>query len=111
MHLLGEEVSLLENLKSSFWRHWLLWCLFLLTVCLDYLSTLFFMVSDGIDTEANNIIRWLAYEWGMVIGVLIGKSLQVFAVATFISLSKKLTRAVLLLLTLLNTVAVINNLL
>lgn len=111
MQILDEQVSLKENLRNSLKRHWLLWVLLVLTVFLDYLSTLYFMFLDGVHTEGNTVIRWLAYEFGVVIGVFLGKSLQIFAALCFVSLTQKLARAVLLLLVLLNAVAVINNLL
>ena len=111
MLVLDEEVSFLKNLKSSFKRHWVLWWLFFLTVVLDFISTLYFMFLDGIYTEGNGVIRWLAYEFGVIAGVFLGKSLQVVAAIAFVSLTQKLARAVLLLLVLLNVVAVINNLL
>ena len=110
MIILGQQVPLKQNLTSSLHRHWLLWTLLLLTVVLDYLSTLYFMFADGIDTEANTVIRWLVYAFGVVAGVFLGKSLQLVAALAFVALSRSLARAVLLLLVLLNTVAVINNL-
>jgi len=109
--VLDEEVSFAENLKSSFRRHWLLWALFFLTVFFDYFSTLYFMFVDGIETEANGVVRWLAYKFGVIVGVFLGKSLQVVAAIVFVSLTQKLARAVLLLLVLLNSLAVLNNLL
>lgn len=111
MWLLGEEVLFLGNIKASFRRHWLLWMLFTLSVFLDYLSTLYFMVFDGVETEANGVIRWLVYEFGVIGGVLLGKILQIVAAIGFVSLTQKLARAVLLLLVLLNALAVVNNLL
>lgn len=109
--VLGEEISCSKNLRSSFRRHWLLWELFFLTVLFDYFSTLYFMFNDGIGTEANGIVRWLAYKFGLIVGVFLGKSLQVVAAIVFVSLTQKLARAVLLLLVLLNGLAVLNNLL
>jgi hypothetical protein len=109
--ILGEEVSLLKNLKWSLRRHWLLWMLFFLTVFLDYLSTLYFMFADGVDTEANGVVRWLVYKCGVIVGAFLGKGLQVLAAIGFVSLAQSLGRAVLLLLVLLNSLAVLNNLL
>lgn len=111
MHILDEKVGLKANLKFSFQQHRWLWFLLLLTVVLDYFSTLNFMFSDGVHTEANNVVRWLVEQFGVYTGVLLGKSLQVVAAIGFVCLSKKLARAVLLLLVLLNAVAVIHNLL
>jgi len=109
--ILGEEVSLLKNLKCSLQRHWLLWVLLFLTVFLDYFSTLYFMFIEGVDTEANGVVRWLAYKFGVIVGVFLGKGLQIVAAIAFVSLTQKLARAVLLLLVLLNSLAVLNNLL
>jgi len=109
--ILGEEIPCLKNMKSSFRCHWLLWAVFLLTVCFDYFSTLYFMLVDGVETEANGVVRWLAYKFGLIVGVFLGKSLQVLAALVFVSLTQKLARAVLLLLVLLNSLAVLNNLL
>jgi len=81
----------------------------LLTVVLDYLSTLYFMFFDGVGAEANAVIRWLVYAFGVIAGVFLGKSLQVVAALVFVALSQSLSRAVLLLLLLLNLLAVINN--
>jgi len=107
--ILDQQVSLKKNVVSSLRRHWLLWTLFLLTVFLDYFSTLYFMFFDGVDTEANAVIRWLAYQFGVIVGVFLGKSLQLVAAVAFVALSQSLARAVLLLLLLLNLLAVINN--
>jgi len=109
--ILGEEIDLKRNLSDSLNRYWLLWVLLLLTAFLDYLSTLNFMFVDGIDTEANGVVRWFVYEFGVVVGVFLGKGLQVLAAIVFVSLTQKLARAVLLLLVLLNAAAVVNNLL
>lgn len=111
MIILGEQTDLKRNLISSLRRNWLLWALLLLTVFFDYLSTVYFMSVDGIDTEANGIVRWLAYQLGIIVGVLLGKSLQVLAAVIFVSITQKLARAVLLLLVLLNSLAVLDNLL
>jgi len=108
--ILGQQVSLKQNLYGSVQRHWLLWSLLMLTVILDYLSTVYFMFFDGIYTEASTVIRGLAYEFGVITGVFVGKGLQIVAAVVFVSLSQKLARAVLLLLVLLNTLAVANNL-
>lgn len=108
--ILGQQVALKQNLISSFQKHWFLWALLIVTVFLDYFSTVYFMFVDGVDTEANTVIRWLAYEFGAIAGVLMGKGLQIVAAVVFVSLSPKLARAVLLLLVLLNALAVVNNL-
>ena len=110
MMIFGQSIPKKQSMRNSFLKHGLLWSLLLLTVFLDYFSTVYFMVFDGVDTEANVVIRWLASEIGVMTGVLIGKGLQIIAALGFVSLSQKLARAVLLLLVLLNALAVLNNL-
>ena len=109
MKILGEEVSLLENIRYSLRKHWLLWLLLLITASFDLLTTLTFMWRDGIEYEKNFIVKNLALALGILPGVALGKSLQIFAALGFAALSKKLTRAILLLIVLLNFWAIIVN--
>ena len=111
VRILGEEIPLKENLKTSLRRHWILWVILLLTASLDFITTVSFMWHDGIDTERNLVVRWLASTIGILPGVFLGKSLQIVAAVAFSSLSLSLARAVLLLILLLNLVAVFINLL
>ena len=111
MQILGEEVSLKANLLKSFRTHWFLWSALLVTACFDFISTLFFMSRSGIGVEKNMVVRWLAMTLGIVPGVLIGKSLQLFAAAAFSALSFKYSRAILLLIVLVNLLAIMANLL
>ena len=90
MLILGDEISLKTNLLASLRGHWLLRMSFLLTMLLDYLSTLYFMVFDGVDTEANGVVRWLVYEFGMITAVFLGKSLQLVAALGFVALTQSL---------------------
>ena len=110
MRILGEEIPLKANLQASFQRYRLLWIILLVTASLDYLTTLYFMWQDGIHTEQSLVVRWLAYQIGIVPGVLLGKSLQILAALGFSALSLALARATLLLMLLLNIVAVVDNL-
>ena len=110
MLILGEEIDLAGNLRISLRRYWFLWLVLLITICLDFASTMYFMQRDGIIAEANPVIRWLANKFGMVPGVAIGKVLQLVAAAGFTALSLVLSRAILLMLLLLNITAVVINL-
>jgi len=107
--ILGEEVSLLENIGYSLRTHWFLWLLLLITASFDLLTTLNFMWRDGIEIEKNFVVKNLALTLGILPGVALGKSMQVFAALAFSALSKKLTRAILLLIVLLNFWAIIVN--
>jgi hypothetical protein len=109
--ILGEQIHLKENLKASFRRYWFLWLVLLLTVFADFITTIQFMQEDGIHTENNLVVRWLASTLGIFPGVFAGKFLQIIAAMGFSALSQSLARATLLLILLLNLVAVFVNLL
>jgi len=109
MKILDHDVPLLENLRYSLRTHWFLWALLIFTVILDFATTLNFMWRDGIELEKNPVIRGLATLLGIVPGVVVGKLLQIFAAVVLTSLSKKLNRAVLLLIVLLNIWAIFIN--
>ena len=108
--ILGENIPLKDNIKKSFRLYWYLWLILILTVTFDFITTVSFMLHDGIITEKNFIIRWLASNMGIFPGVLLGKILQIIAAIGFSSLSLSLARATLLLILLLNVVAIIINL-
>jgi len=111
MIILGTEVTFWENIKKSLSSYRVLWGVLIVTVLLDYFTTIMFMTHDGIHTEGNKIIRYLAYEFGIFFGVAIGKSLQLVAALCFSGLSISLARATLLLLLLINIVAIVKNVL
>jgi len=109
MHILGEDIPLRNNLLTSLRKHWILWCVLLLTAMLDFATTLNFMTEYGIRVERNAVVRWLALSLGMIPGVLIGKSLQIIAAAGFSALSLKYSRAILLLIVGVNFLAILAN--
>lgn len=109
MNILDEEVSLRDNLRYSLRNHWLLWILLIITAGFDFMTTLNFMWRDGIEFEKNAVVRNLAEALGIIPGVALGKSLQIVAALGFAALSKKLSRAVLLMIVLLNFWAIIVN--
>lgn len=110
MDILGQQIELKNNLIKSLRSHQLLWILLVVTATFDFASTLFFMSARGVHVEQNLLVRWLATNIGVIPGVLIGKLLQLAAVATFSALSARLSRAVLLLVVLLNFFAIYVNL-
>lgn len=111
MLILGTEIPLKENIKQSFRRYWYLWIILLATALLDFVTTVIFMWQDGIHTEGNIIVRYLAYTIGVIPGVFLGKFLQIIAAIGFSALAPSLARATLLLILLLNFVAIIKNVL
>ncbi len=110
MRILDSEVPLIENIKQSLVRYWVLWLLLLLTIVLDCLTTIRFMFLGGIELEANLVVRWLAERLGLVQGVIVGKTLQLVAAIGFSALSFTYSRAILILLISLNLLAVYHNL-
>ena len=110
MQILGSEVPLIENIKQSIVRYWVLWVLLLLTIVLDCLTTIRFMFLGGIELEANLVVRWLAERLGVVQGVIVGKTLQFVSAIGFSALSFTYSRAILILLISLNLLAAFHNL-
>ena len=109
MHILDQEISLKKNLMTSLRRHWLLWSVLLVTALFDFASTLGFMTQYGIRVEKNLVVRWLAFNLGIIPGVIIGKSLQVLAAAALTALAPKYSRAILLLIIGINLLALLAN--
>ncbi|WP_152593852.1 hypothetical protein [Thalassotalea sp. ND16A] len=109
MIILDQQVYLKYNFFYALQTHHSYWYLLLLSAVIDYVTTLQFMIHGSIAMEANMVVRFLAYEVGIFSGVMVGKSLQIFAVMAFCSLSKELSRPVLLLMILINCIAIYLN--
>ena len=110
MLILGEDIPLKANLLYSLRKHWFLWSVLVVTAFFDFVTTFMFMTRYGIAVERNMVVRWLAFALGIIPGVLIGKSLQIFAAAAFSALSFKYSRAILLLIVGVNLLAILFNL-
>lgn len=110
MKILDKEIPLLENLKQSYYSYWYLWLILIISIMLDSLSTVLFMQDEGIVREANVLIYFLAETFGIIVGVIIGKSLQLIAAIGFAALSYKYSPLVLVLLSCLNLLAFYHNL-
>jgi len=109
MKLLGSEVNLKENLRFSLNRYLIWWIILLVTIVFDYLTTLYFVSKLGPDAEANHVVAWLINHLGLSLGVFIGKCMQLVAVVSFVSFSKKLGNLFLLIVIILNCWAVVMN--
>ncbi len=109
MIILNQNVPLTTNVYYALQRYRIFWLLLCLTAALDYITTLNFMIHGDISMEANLIIRQLAYQFGIFEGVFIGKVLQLFSGLAFCALSRNLSRTILLLLILLNSLAIYIN--
>jgi hypothetical protein len=110
MKLLDEEIPLKENLLASILNYWILWLFLIISGALDFFSTLHFIHIEGVDKEANLVIRILVYSLGVNPGVALGKLLQLFSAMAFSALSLKYSRAILMVMIGLNVLAVIQNL-
>ena len=110
MEILGEQIPLKDNLLRSLHTHRLAWIVLVVTAFFDFASTLFFMTGIGIGVERNPLVRWLAENLGIVPGVALAKCLQLGAAAGFTALSLKHSRAILMLLIVINTLATLFNL-
>ncbi len=109
MKLLDTEIRVKENLMFSLTRFRLWWALFLATVVFDYLTTINFVSVDGIEMEANRVVRALMSAMGVYLGLLFAKCLQVIAVLAFASLHKRAGNIFLFFVIFLNVWAVIIN--
>ncbi|NMP16995.1 hypothetical protein [Thalassotalea sp. Y01] len=105
MTILDHQVPVTNNLVYALQTHRLLWLLLCLTATLDYVSTINFMTTGGIQLEGNWVIRLLAQQFGIFSGVAFGKILQIFAAMAFCSLSKEMSRPILCIIIILNASA------
>ena len=59
-----------EWIHSFWWRHWLVLAIFVFALLADALTTVDFMIKDGIGAELNPFVFGCAQLWGPVIGPL-----------------------------------------
>ncbi len=92
----AEEFSLKENFSrhkiNLFVAHRLYVLLFLLSAVVDAASTNFFMSQVGPDVESNFYVRNLSHAYGFVVGPLLGKIYQLFALWGFSILTPRFAR-------------------
>ena len=68
-----------QNNINGFWMsHRKLIYLLIIAGFVDLLSTVFFMETAGTHKELHPMIRFLAYEYGIIWGTLLGKFTQIF---------------------------------
>lgn len=109
MLILDQEIPLKENLRFSLKRYRVWWIILLVTMVLDFFTTLYFVEKYGVVTEGNSVVGWLIRNLGLVAGVFFGKLLQLFSVTVFASLHQKLGNIFLLVVVLFNFWAVVVN--
>lgn len=110
MKILDVEVDLAENNRTlirDFRPHILL---VLITQIADAISTTLFMSVDSIDSELNPAVRWLSYQFGIVVGPILGKLLQLLAFWLITCLAIRLARLLCWTVIAINLIAVARNL-
>jgi hypothetical protein len=109
MEILDTKIDLRANSRLLFgeYREYFHWIL--ITAMLDVASTMWFMQVVGPQIEINPIIRLLSYSLGIVLGPLIGKSAQLFAIWALTLIAPRLTRHLCLLIIMLNSMACLLN--
>ena len=94
MKILDSEIDLDEGKYLLFKQHWILLILLVGTALMDAVSTMYFMLLTGPESEMNWVVRVLSYGYGPIIGPLLGKLYQVFAVWVISVMVPRLTRFV-----------------
>lgn len=117
MMVLDTKLDLKANSRLLFGEYRVYTDWVILTAVLDVASTVWFMKLIGPQIELNLIVRALAYSLGIILGPIIGKTSQLFAVWALTLLAPRLTKTLCILAIslngmacLLNTILVINNL-
>ncbi|BAO43534.1 hypothetical protein [Thiolapillus brandeum] len=110
MRILGEEIDPKANIRAAYLAHRVLWGVLLISILLDFFTTLQFMLRDGVQHEGNAVVRWLVQVLGVVPGILVGKLLQLIAVLGLTALSYRMAPAVVIVVVFSNCLAVLMNL-
>ncbi|MGB0580119.1 MAG: hypothetical protein ACPGVU_10490 [Limisphaerales bacterium] len=109
MELLGEKIDLRANSRQLFADHRPLLNWIVLTAVLDVVSTMCFMQVVGPQIEINPIIRVLTHWLGIIIGPIIGKLAQLFAVWVLALIVPRLAKLLCILVIALNSIAFLTN--
>ncbi len=109
MKILDSKISFKDNFLFSIKRYRIWWLILLVTMVFDYLSTVNFVNKIGVEAEANHVVNWLMTNFGLYLGLFIGKCLQLFSVVMFVCLHQRLGNLFLLITILLNCWAVVIN--
>ncbi len=80
MKILDSDIDLDAGKYLLFKQHWILLILLLGTALMDAVSTMYFMLQTGPGSEMNWVVRNLSFGYGPIVGPLLGKLYQIFAV-------------------------------
>lgn len=109
MQILDQDIRVKENLLYSLNRYPVWWIILIITMVFDYLSTTVFVAKYGTQAEANIATRLLMENLNPHLGNLLGKLLQLVAVISLVSLSRRVGNFFLLFVILLNCWAIVMN--
>lgn len=94
MRILDSDIDIDEVKYLLFKRHWMLLILLVGTALMDAVSTMNFMLLIGPESEMNWVVRKLSLWYGPILGPLLGKLYQIFAVWVISLMVPRLTRFV-----------------
>ena len=110
MELLDQSIDLRANNRLLFSKHLHLVHWIVITAVLDAVSTIFFMQVLGPQIEINPIVRMSSLWLGVIIGPIVGKLAQLFAVWALSILAPRFTAWLCILVITLNSLAFLFNL-
>ncbi|MCF7972794.1 MAG: hypothetical protein K9N55_03155 [Phycisphaerae bacterium] len=105
MKILDADIDIEAGKYLLFKRHWLLLILVTGTALMDAVSTMYFMLQTGPGPEMNWVVRMLSFGYGPIVGPLLGKLYQIFAVWVISVIVPRLTRFVCLMVITFNVYA------
>ncbi len=79
MRILDTDINVTENWTVLIDRYRAYFFLVVYSAVLDCVSTMYFMNKIGPGYECNLFVRHLSYTFGIIIGPIIGKALQILA--------------------------------
>jgi hypothetical protein len=92
MKILDSEIDIDAGKYLLFKKHWIMLILLIGTALMDAVSTTYFMLETGPGLEMNWVVRMLSFGYGPIIGPLLGKIYQIFAVWVISVMVPRLTR-------------------
>ncbi len=80
MRLLDQTIDVKRNSRLLVTDYRVYFRVLIISVLLDAASTMYFMAIIGPERELNIVVRNLSLTYGIIIGPVVGKSIQVLAV-------------------------------
>jgi len=99
----------LDNMKGFFYEHRYYIVLLFIAGCMDAVSTIYFMEKTSIMYELHPFIRSMATNYGIILGVSLGKIIQVIVGIFTVIYFRNIAKWILLLASVLYTLACFHN--